>query len=184
MITPQEFLDNWDKETYGLVKYDHLFIDTFSLSQESKHFLIKAGLPESAPPFLTFESSAKGGGVRLTEKYNDAEPLYSKYIYVGFTGSGHPICINEENDEVIYIDYDKDNEEVIINSSIAQFAESLLVYVDFIKKIKAENGRRAFIERKATRDLLQWITNRLEEIDPDSLTQGSLWGEELNNFQF
>lgn len=183
MITPQEFLDNWDEETYGLVEYDYKVIDSYSLSQESKDFLIKAGLPESASPFLTFESSLKGGGVRLTEKHNDADPLYSKYIYVGFTGNGHPICIDEENDVVIFIDYDKENEEAFINSSIAQFAESLLVYVDFIKKIKAENGRRAFLERKATKDLLEWIANRLVEIDADSLTQGSFWEEELNNFQ-
>ena len=183
MITPQEFLDSWDKETYGLVEYDNKVIDTCSLSQESKNFLVKAGLPESASPFLTFESSAKGGGGRLTEKYDDADPLYSKYIYVGFTGNGHPICIDEGNDEVIYIDYDKENEEVFVNSSIAQLAESLLVYVDFIKKIKAENGRRAFLERKATKDSLEWIANRLEEIDADSLTQGSFWEEELNNFQ-
>lgn len=183
MITPQEFLDSWDKETYGLVEYDNKAIDSFSLSQESKDFLSKAGLPESASPFLTFECTAKGGGGRLTEKYDDSDPLYSKYIYVGFTGSGNPICIDEEDDEVIYIDLDNENEEVFINSSIAQFAESLLAYVDFIKKIKAENGRSAFLERKATKDSLEWIANRLEEIDADSLSQGSFWEEELNNFQ-
>lgn len=184
MLTPQEFLDRWDKETYGLVEYDNkVVMASFSLTQESKNFLIQAGLPESASPFLTFESSANGGGSRLTEKYDDADPLYAKYIYVGFTGNGHPICIDEENDEVIYIDFDQENEEVFINSSIAQLAESLLAYVDFIQKIKAEKGNRAFLERKATQDSLEWITNRLEEIDADSLIQGSFWEEELSNFQ-
>ncbi|MFC7677831.1 SUKH-4 family immunity protein [Paenibacillus sp. GCM10028914] len=182
IFIPQEFLDSWDRETFGLVEYDDKVIDSYSLSQESKYFLIKAGLPESASPFLTFESSLNGGGVKLTEKYDDANPLYSKYIYVGFTGNGHPICIDELNDEVIYIDYDNENEEVFINSSITQFTESLLVYVDFIEKIKAENGRRAFLERKATNASIEWVANRLEEIDADSLTQGAFWKEELNNF--
>ncbi|WP_236340645.1 SUKH-4 family immunity protein [Paenibacillus plantiphilus] len=103
-------------------------------------------------------------------------------IYIGFTGNGFPICIDEENDEIIYIDHDRDNIEVFINSSIAQFADSLLNYMDFIKKIKAVNGRKAFLEKNATKDFLEWITHKLEEIDSESLTHRSFWSEELDPF--
>ena len=34
----------------------------FPSRKETKDFLIKAGFPESAPPFLTFESADNGGG--------------------------------------------------------------------------------------------------------------------------
>lgn len=183
MITSQEFLDKWDEEIYGRVDYDAEVINSYSLPQATKNFLIEAGLPESAPPFLTFESSATGGGVRLIEKYDSAETSYSKYIYVGFNGNGHPICIHEENGEVIYLDHDNDHQEIFINSSIPQLAESLLAYVDFIAKIKAVNGRSAFLEKKATQELLDWIAARLEEIDSESLTQGSFWDEELSGFK-
>ncbi|MRN57383.1 SUKH-4 family immunity protein [Paenibacillus monticola] len=182
MITAKEFLGKWKKETYGLVDFDEKVIELFSLSRETKDFLIKAGFPESSPPFLTFESSTKGGGVRLTEKYEDAEEEYSKFIYVGFTGNGDPICIDEENDEVLYFDNENDNEEIFINSSISQLAESMIAYVDFIEKIKDVNGKKAFLERNATKDLLSWIANRLEKIDSDSLIQGSFWEEELSNY--
>ncbi|CAH1202490.1 hypothetical protein PAECIP111893_01807 [Paenibacillus plantiphilus] len=81
MLTPQEFLEKWDSETYCLVNFDTNVINSFSLSQETKEFLLQAGLPESAFPFLTFESSVNGGGIKLTEKYDDADARFSKNIY-------------------------------------------------------------------------------------------------------
>lgn len=68
MISPEKFLIKWDSDTYGLVNYEESVINSFSIDNQTKDFLIKAGLPESAPPFLTFESSINGGGIRLTEK--------------------------------------------------------------------------------------------------------------------
>jgi hypothetical protein len=183
MITPQEFLDRWDKETYGLVEYDEQIIHSLSLAPETKKFLTEAGLPESASPFITFESSNDSGGHRLTEKYEDADAGYRGYIYVGFTGSGHPICIMEENDKVLYIDLENDHAEVFINSSIAQFAESLLAFVDFVNQIKAVNGRSAFLERNAPKESLDRLADKLKEIDSASLTEGSFWDEEVNHFK-
>lgn len=62
MITPKHFFDNWDKEIDPLVEYDKSKIGLLILPNEAKDFLIQAGLPESAAPFLNFETSAKGGG--------------------------------------------------------------------------------------------------------------------------
>ena len=53
---------NWNEEIYGLIHYNEKIIHSFSFSKETKDFLIKAGFPESAPPFLTFESADNGGG--------------------------------------------------------------------------------------------------------------------------
>ncbi|MGJ3197239.1 SUKH-4 family immunity protein [Peribacillus frigoritolerans] len=182
MISPQEFLNKWNSDTYGLVNYDESNINSFSITNETKIFLIKAGLPESAPPFLTFESSTNGGGIRLTEKNNSLGKMYDRFIYLGYTGSGNPVCINESNSEVVYIDYDNENNSVLINSTIAKFAESLLFYVEFIKKVKAVNGRRAYLEKNATKELLDWISKSLHQIDAVSLTQGGFWEEELVSF--
>lgn len=120
MMNTTDFLGKWKKETYGLVAFDSKAIESFSLPRETKDFLIHAGLLESAPPFLTFESSANGGGVRLTEKNEDADEAYSEYIYIGYTGSGEPVCIEEENGGVIYVDTENDGEEIFINSSVLQ----------------------------------------------------------------
>lgn len=182
MISPQEFLDNWNQDIYGLISYSEKVVNSFTLSYETKEFLTEAGFPESAPPFLTFESVANGGGERLTEKNDKLGTMYKKYIYFGFTGSGYPICLNETNSELVYIDYDDENKEVLINSTVTTFAESLLVYVDFIKKVKAINGRKAYLEKNATKDLLKSISDALQRIEAKSLTKGAFWEEELSSF--
>lgn len=182
MISPQEFLGKWNSEIFGLVNYEESSINSFSLTNETKDFLTKAGLPESAPPFLTFESSNHGGGIRLTEQNYTLKKMYDRFIYVGYTGSEYPVCINEYTSEVVYIDYDNDNSVVIINSTIATFAESLLVYAEFIKRIKTINGRRAYLEKNATGELLDWVSKRLHQIDAISLIRGGFWEEELSSF--
>ncbi|MBF7154365.1 SUKH-4 family immunity protein [Bacillus albus] len=182
MTSPQDFLVNWNEEIYGLIHYNEKIIHSYSFSKETKDFLIKAGFPESAPPFLTFESANNGGGIRLSKIQNELGTMYDKFIYFGFTGSGNPICIDESKSQLVYIDYDNENKVVLINSTIEKFAESLLVYVEFIKEVKAANGRKAYIEKNIPEDLVEWISSALQEIDAVALTEGCFWTEELGSF--
>ena len=77
MITPDSFIENWDKSKYGLVSFEEECISSFALSPQTKGFLTIAGLPESAPPFLTFEPPAEGGAMKLTL------PLLIKGVFGG-----------------------------------------------------------------------------------------------------
>lgn len=79
MIWPQDFLGNWNIDIYGLINYDEKIINSFSLAQETKDFLIIAGFPKSAPLFLTFESAVNGGGERLINKNNKLGTVYHKF---------------------------------------------------------------------------------------------------------
>lgn len=180
MISPREFLDKWNQDVYGLVNFNEELINSYNLPNDAKEFLITAGLPESASPYLSFDSFEKGGGMKLNEKYEVAKS-FSKYIYVGFTATNDPVCIVEGQGTVVYLDYE-DNSEVFINSTVSQFAESLLEYLEFIKKIKAINGRKAFVERNAPQETLDWIVERLVEIDSESLEEGNFWTQELELF--
>ncbi|MNJ61853.1 hypothetical protein D3C77_576630 [compost metagenome] len=54
-----------------------------------------------------------------------------------------------------------------------------MAYVEFIKKIKTENGRKAFLERNASKGILDWIKKRLVNIDLEALVEGNLWAQEL-----
>lgn len=182
MISPQDFLDSWNRDIYGLINYDEKIINSFSLSPGTKDFLIKAGFPESAPPFLTFESADNGGGDRLVKKNDQLGTMYEKFLYFGFTGNGYPICIDESNSKLVYIDYDHDNKIVLINTTIANFAETLLVYLEFIKKVKVANGRRAYLEKNAPSDLVEWVYSALQKIDAISLSKGAFWKEEIDSF--
>ena len=172
MTSPQDFLVNWNEE----------IIHSFSFSKETKDFLIKAGFPESAPPFLTFESANNGGGIKLSKIQNELGTMYDKFIYFGFTGSGNPICIDESKSQLVYIDYDNENKVVLINSTIEKFAESLLVYVEFIKEVKAANGRKAYIEKNIPEDLGEGISSALKEIDAVALTKGCFLDRRTREF--
>ena len=182
MISPKEFLDKWNKDIYPLVEYDANILDLLKLNEDAKEFLIKAGLPDSAAPFLNFVSSAKGGAVRFNEKDKVGEE-FSKYIYLGFTGNGDPICVIEETGRMVYLDHEDNYSERHINSSIHQFAESILEYAEFVKKIKQVNGRKAFLDRKAPSDLLEWISLKLQDIDSKSLNEKCFWKEELDYYK-
>lgn len=179
MISPKSFSDKWNKDVFPLVEYAMEKINPLSLPKDSKDFLIEAGLPESAAPFVNFKSSFKGGGSRLNEKFKECKK-FSHYIYLGFTGNGDPICIVENTGEVVYLDHEDGCSETFINSSIQQLAESLLEYSEFIKKIKQANGKKAFLEKSAPKDLIDWVYNKLSEIDSKSLEQGCFWNEEID----
>ena len=80
MITPKEFSDKWNSNVFPLIDYDIANINSLALSNETKNFLIESGLPESAAPFLNFESSSKGGATKLIEKFG-FNSFEEKYIY-------------------------------------------------------------------------------------------------------
>ncbi|WP_053072490.1 hypothetical protein [Rossellomorea marisflavi] len=66
MISPQDFLEDWNQDIYGLIKYEEKVINSFPLSHGTKEFLIKAGFPESAPPFLTFDGLRPDAAISAT----------------------------------------------------------------------------------------------------------------------
>jgi len=149
MITPKEFSDKWNSDVFPLIDYDIANINSLALSKETKNFLIETGLPESAASFLNYESSSKWGSTGLTEKFG-LNSYDKMYIYLGFTGTGDLICVDEKSGEVLSLDHENEKNNMFINSSIPQLAECLLEYSEFLKKIKAIHGRIAFLERNAT----------------------------------
>lgn len=182
MISPQEFLERWNKDIYGLVSFEEEGLNEIGITTCAKEFLLIAGLPESAAPFLTFEGSDQGGGSPLSNKYEISRDKVSEYIYIGFTGENDPICISENNGNVICFDYQNDVMGIFINSTINQFAESLLTYVEFISKIKSVNGRKAFLEKNAPSKSILWLEKELKRIDKNSLNESSFWKTEIESY--
>ncbi|MBQ7774343.1 MAG: SUKH-4 family immunity protein [Lachnospiraceae bacterium] len=176
-MTAKEFLERWDTEICPMVSYDAKKIHALNLPEDVKDFLIEAGLPSDAAPFLNFESSAKKGATKLG--------LFGKkrkYIYFGYTEAGDKICVLEETGHVLCINHE-DGSEIFINSSILKLAECLLAYSEFIDEINKVNGRRAFLEGIATEEQLEKITSRLNNIDGNALNDKSFWMEELQHYR-
>ena len=177
MITAEEFAARWIH--YGeLVKFDEQQINDYSISKNTKDFLLVSGLPEAAAPFVAFCVPEDKHEISVDEK-----SIKSAYMQIGFTSHGSPICINETNENIVYLDHENNNQAIFINSSLAQFMESLLEYADFIEKIKKQNGRKAFLERNATRETLEYICHQLESIDCNALSYGNFWCEEMSHWQ-
>ena len=182
MITPKDFKDRWNTEMDPLFSFKEDMIDFLNFSPQTKKFLTEAGLPESAPPYLNFVSSEKGGGVRMTNSdlFEGIDMKYNIYIYIGFLGDGDVICINETNDNIVYIEHEDDDHGVVfINSSIAHFLEFLLLFVSFIKDIKAVNGSNAFLKSHAPANILIPLIDRFINIDKTAIFCGNFWYREL-----
>ena len=60
MLSPKEFVAGWGKRDVPLMRFPKIAVEQLSLSEEDKTFLVQAGLPEDAAPFLTFEVPESG----------------------------------------------------------------------------------------------------------------------------
>lgn len=120
------------------------------MTDHDKTFLAEAGLPEDAAPFLSFLYEP---GIVLESLLTIDSSLgseYEKYIILGNNGSGDPICIRQPEGIIVVLNHDNHMQEIFINSSISQFAESLCLFqesinsgfkLDFIAELKRLDAR-------------------------------------------
>jgi hypothetical protein len=137
-------------------------VNALSISDEAKSLLIEAGLPEEAPPFLSF---FPGDDPAALAKLTEVDPLlskrFSRYRVLGNNGSGDTLCIDERDGSVVYLNHDSNMRRVFINSSLGQFAEALCLMVEFLH----QNTKMDF-------------RAELSRIDPPALRSGTMWANE------
>lgn len=177
---PEQFVSKW-KEMQGeeLMRFNEDSLKDVVLDQETKSFLLEAGLPDSAAPGLSFntdlESVVEWGG------WDDS---LHRYKHFGSTGWGDPICLDETDGTVVHLDHENDgNGKTFMNSSLLQFAEFLLCYRQFIKETLDENGEDAYMDNNIPERLMKWIAEEFERIDPTACRKGAFWETELRNLE-
>ncbi|WP_255255317.1 SUKH-4 family immunity protein [Bacillus pseudomycoides] len=106
---------------------------------------------------------------------------YQSYWFIGTTGSGDPLCIDERTNKVVYLHHDNNYEEIFINSSIHQFAESLLLFSKLIDEAIHINGEFAFLDNEIQGSVRIWFENEVRRIDPKAVEKNTFWSEELAN---
>lgn len=180
LLTPNEFRKRWNPKVYPFVHYEEDKLKNLDIPVVCKQFLLNAGLPESAAPFLNFDSTKNGSLLSLKEKYN-LDASYERNIYLGFTGEGNISSIKEPSGVVVCIDQET-MEEIYVNQSILQLAECILEYSEFLKRIKDVNGRHAYLNRECKKEDLEVIIEKFIEIDEGCLNHNTLWNEEINLF--
>jgi hypothetical protein len=192
MIEAAEFAAKWqhehhlDKVDDSLVKLEPQAVEDINLPADAKRFLIDAGLPRSAAPFLTFDDVAQGLR-RIWETWGipddwgaDDRKRLSRYFVIGSDSSGNPICIDAlDGGQVVLLDHDDSfSTRQFVNSGIPQLAEFLLIYREMIVRTQTESGE-AFLEGNIPEALRQHTIWEFERIDADALKEGSFWWYEV-----
>lgn len=89
MMSPCEFRKKWNHVKNGkLITFSSSDFVGLLVSGEAKKFLIEAGLPASAPPYLEFRKKQKF----FFKKHNNFNISYH-YFPIGTTGAGDFVCI-------------------------------------------------------------------------------------------
>lgn len=203
MIKPSEFVERWTaveakaaRATQSrLVRATESQISACKLPDDSKRFLVEAGLPDSCAPFLTFEEVGLGAP-RLWDVYSPGQwtPEQKKrvagYLMIGGDGGGEAICLDEAaGGRVVLVlsetlfskpSFWSRRSPIIIeyiNASVPQLAESLLCYALFMQKV-LQLGHSAISDTLPSEPCLR-LESELRGIDQTAFTSGSFWDGEL-----
>jgi hypothetical protein len=180
-ISAEEFRTQWNAGGGSkLITFHPKALAPLKIPVDAKEFLTRAGLPESAPPFLTFDYDRTSFVVpKMTETWTlPAE--FARYRQIGETGNEDPICLDEEsNGMVVCLNHEGDFERVFINSSVAQLAECLLVFRELVKKAQAERGSGAFLNGDVPEHVIDWAKKEFARIDELSIFGDAMWEDAL-----
>jgi hypothetical protein len=135
-MTPQQFKQRWERnKSDRLVAFPDRVLADVRLTSDARAFLMEAGLPEEAAPFLNFEPPNSGTLGRVSTVWHQP-PTLACYRIIGHNGSGDPVCIDESADgQVVYLNHDNNFERVLMASSVLTLAECLAEFRDFIAEV-------------------------------------------------
>lgn len=183
MITPAEFRDRWNGADHAveLMLFPADTLADVAIPDPSKAFLRDAGLPDSAAPFLDFKVPEQGTLPTAAGVWQ-LDDAFGRYRVIGSNGSGDSICLDEGMDgAVVYLNHDDRFRAVFMNSSIAQLAESLLVYRQMIEETCQRNGEDAYLDGDIPDEIKTWLQSELVRIDSHAMKSGCHWPIELEN---
>jgi hypothetical protein len=130
------------------------------LAKEDAEFLAIQGLPRQAPPFLAFYAYSQPE----IESFKRSFAIPESCFPIGHNGSGDALVIYMDSREVVYFNHDNYDDRVFINSSLPQFAESLCIYQEHVRK-------------RAMANCLDAITT----IDSRAAGLGTMWRFEVDS---
>jgi len=180
MISARDFVSLWTKTGDKLVFPPEKAVDQLVIPKPMKDWLIRAGLPEEAAPFLSFGPQGSKRWFPSASALYRLPSGYSVYRVIGCNGAGDPICIDEsENGAVILLDHNAEYRKKFVNSSIPQLAESLFYYREFVNSVIQERGEDAYLDGDIPSDAKAQAVHYIAQIDEMAMKTGSFWAIEL-----
>jgi hypothetical protein len=152
-----------------LVRYPKSRLAAARLSRSELEFLCTIGLPNSAPPMLSF--SAEDGLETVEEIFG----LPHQHLVIGSDGEGNPLCLSHElPGEVLQVVLD-DGRERFVNTSVETLAESILAFADLIDETMVTNGENALLNWNIPGRVVSRCAERIESIDARAVIPGTFW---------
>ena len=172
MITAQQFKQRW--ESVGpdrLVSFPKESLADVRLSADARSFLIEAGLPEQAAPFLDFGPPKSGTLERVSVVWHQPTE-FGRYRIIGSNGSGDPVCLDEEREgQIVCLNHDNRFESVLMAASVFTLAECLVELRDLITGAGGTED--------VTQEQYAALLARLQSIDPAASPPGGYWEREI-----
>ena len=184
-MTPEDFKSLWQPGKFNRwAELDVHEIEKAPLSEATKNFL-RLGFPEDAAPFLSFGwRSNKGKFNNLYETYPGyGAPSTSKNFWIiGDDGEGNPICFDvSRHDRLVLLDHEQNFEIIsVVNTNIAELAECLLLYKNFISKAQRDNGENAYLEADFSMTDIAVLKESFKQINDRIFKESSFWRSEIN----
>ena len=179
MLTAEQFIECWEGDEEPLLIFTLEAIDDLGISNLAKYFLVAAGLPAAAAPFLHFEPPESGPVPTLTEQF-DLPASFRRYRVIGSYCENDPIAIDDDaNGTVVLLRQKGSFQRVLVSSSIPQLAESLLVCRQMIDDAIAQNGEDAILTGDIPPKVRSRAEAKLRRIDPSAMESGCFWATAL-----
>ena len=178
-MTTEELIQawrRWGNDIGGMVRIRKSVLQKTNLPEETKQFIIQAGLPEH----LYYYGGAKPTLPRLTELVSETTgPLpssFARYRVLGEVGYHMFLSLDEEeNGRVVVVIADSDQENVVYftSSSICHYAECCVVMGE-IWDAEVEQGHASF-PSPAWDTFIAKYEQAIRAVDPPALADERTW---------
>lgn len=149
-------------------------LEGLQLDAQTRSFLLRVGLPESAAPFMDFDAEREGEPLEdLSELTGREEDAGLRVL--GMYGDGEEdqfICLDERNGcRIVLSNPEKTGAPMLMNSGVPELLECLMAYRDILgERTEAEEEEPHLPERLKAR-----AAKMFKAKDPKAFLPGTFW---------
>lgn len=152
-------------------------LEGFELDSQTRSFLLRVGLPESAAPFMDFDAEREGEPLAELSNYTGREEDAGLRV-LGMYGEGEEdqfICLDERNGcRIVLRNPEKRGPPMLVNSGVPELLECLMAYRDLLgERTEAEEDEPHLPQRLRAR-----AAKIFKAKDPKAFQPGAFWYRE------
>jgi hypothetical protein len=175
-MTASQFREGWIIEKDNLRVFPENQVNKLRIDELDKQFLYLSGLPYTCAPYIGFGDLNDTKLEKLMDLW-DLDLSFDNLYQIGHNGSGDPICIEDNTGRILVFNHDADFEEMLINNSLHQLAEILLLTRETISTIIQTYDSDAVWDENKAIEIKENYKEKLRVIDPTTAEQGVFWSD-------